>query len=60
MLFTNCQKKNCPTKNQVSYPFLKFFNEFIDFSESLCDAIREKGPTIQKIDFWIMRDSISL
>ena len=23
-----------------------------------CDAIREKGPTIQKIDFRTMRDSI--
>ena len=25
----------------------------------ICDVIREKGPTIQKIDFRIMRDFIS-
>ena len=25
----------------------------------ICDAIREKEPTIQKIDFRTMRDSIS-
>ena len=26
-------------------------NEFIDFLESICDAIREKGPTIQEWKF---------
>ena len=26
----------------------------------ICDAIRKKGPTVQKIDFRIMRDSISV
>ena len=43
--------------NQGIYPFF-ISNELIDFLESICDAIREKGPTIQKIDFRIMCDSI--
>ena len=33
--------------------------EFSNF-DIICDAIREKGPTIQKIDFRIMCDPISL
>ena len=31
----------------------------MDSNSIICDAIREKGPTIQKIDFRIIRDSIN-
>ena len=32
---------------------------YVYLKKSACEAIREMGPTIQTIDFRIMRDSIS-